>query len=168
MHKRIIASGLTAITLAGLTACGSTTASPPHQSGVSSTLDRVSLGGLTMPVPTGWKVIYTAPPLCGFTANRLYVWTTGRLELPVPCPYIQPARMGVEAVLSCYTGAIGHLYAPGPAGMTNDRILHPSPEQDVVQGTKAETVLSVSGMPKSMVAKVLASATATGNECPSR
>lgn len=165
MDRRIIASGLTAVTFACLTACGSTAASPPQPSGTSSTLDRVSLGGLTMPVPTGWKVIYAAPPLCGFTANRLYVWTTGRLQLPVPCPYVQRAHMGVEAVLSCYTGGIGHLYAPGPAGMTNDRILHPSPEQDVVQGTKAETVLTVSGMPKSMVARVLASATETGNEC---
>lgn len=168
MHRLIIAGGLTAITLASVSACGSTTASPPQHSGASSTPDRVSLGGLTMPVPTGWKVIYTAPPPCGFTANRLYVWTTARLELPVPCPYIQPAHMGVEAVLACYTGGIGHLFAPGPVGMTNDRIFHPSPEQEVVQGTKAETVLTVYGMPKSMVAKVLASAAATGTECPSR
>lgn len=165
MDRRMIANGLTAVTLAALTACASSSTSPRQPSGTSSTLDRASVGGLTMPVPAGWKVIYAAPPPCGFSPNTLYVWTTGRLEV-APCPDIQPAHMGVEGFLSCYTGGIGHLYAPGPARMPNDRIFHPSSDQAVVQGSKAETVLTVAGMPRSVVAKILASATATGNECP--
>lgn len=151
--------------VSALAGCGASphSASTQSTSAAAITGQRASYGGLTVTIPSGWRVVHTPPPPCIGARDAFYISTVSQPEPAVGCMPIALASPPF-ATLTCFVGTMNgpvthahEISIPGGRACRNGNTIY-------VPGRTGLTALSVVG-PVQLVDQILRSAQRSRTAC---
>lgn len=151
--------------VSALAGCGASphSASPQSMSAAAITGHRASYGGLSVIIPTDWRVVHAPPPPCVGARDTFYISTVSQPEPAVGClPIALPSPS--FGTLTCFVGTMNgpvthahEISLSGGRAYRNGNTIY-------VPGRTGLTELSVVGAVQ-LVDQVLRSAQRSGRGC---